>query len=159
MKILHSMQDLQLRHMQRFASMASRGQSEMVAAGQDLMTEVVRLHSGTFGGSGSGRLTNLRKAGYPFAQSHGFPLWATPPVGVISGTLRNSLRVTMNAYSFGQTTVKAASVGVSWAQFVYAPAGTSKMVARGVIMAANLFSEMRIIKVGRDLMAFQLRLL
>lgn len=154
-----SRNQLLARHKKLFANMQTYGSKLMNQAGQELMTEVVRLHSSTYGGSGVARLSALRKSDFPFASRHGAPLWGTPPVGSISGALRASLRVTTSSIQIGQTTVKAASVGNPYAKFVYAPYGTSKMAARGVILAANTWAEARMIRLGKDWMAIQLRLL
>ena len=136
--------------------MAQQSKAAVKEASDDLLVEIRTLHMGT--PRGPGRVQALSAAGHPFAAWRGVSLWPTPPIGIISGNLLASLSV-MESFGSNQYTLTAKSTGVSYAQFLYSPTGTSKMVPRHLIEAANDYSEWRVLKLGRDLMQYQLQLL
>ena len=155
--VLTDIAQLQARHLARFASVLSKARQESIDAGGELMTILVSLHSGS--PVGAAREAALIRDDHPFARRHGRALWSTPPVGIISGKLVNSLRVELSSPSIGVFSNVGKSVGVDYAAFLWSPNGTRTMVSRGVSQAVSAFATARVIKMGRDLMAYQMRLI
>jgi hypothetical protein len=137
--------------------MKSQSASKSSVASQDLLQAVVSLHSAS--PSGPAREKALIADDRPFARRHGAPKWATPPIGSITGRLRASLRTRFDTSVADVYGMIAFSEDVDYARFLYSPVGTRFMLPRGVIAAANAYSEKRVVQLGRDMMNYQLSLL
>jgi len=155
MVTLTSFEALQQRHIERFDKMRNRMESEAHQIRQDLKDTLVELHSGS--PQGAERTKALRREA-PFARWQVAPVWATPPIGVITGALRDSLYVDYD-FDGDSYTLTGKSFGVDYAEFIWSKDGTSKMLPRKVRETVEIWAEARMIDAGWNLMRFQLSLL
>lgn len=124
---------------------------------KDLEAVIIPMFNNWGSPTGASRLYWLRKNNYPFAAWRGYPLWNTPPIGIISGELLGSMHFYLDGWTIagGNQYTITVSNSAPHAKWVFMPGGTKKTVDRRVTDAAYVASSQLAKQTAFELLMFQ----